>query len=582
MKLHSPKFEQRLRHGARRRIAANTALRRQWRRAPKRLTLQLGQGFGRVILSVWLFALVTNGHRLGVGPDGLLAIATLWYTGLALMFPTFVSANINGSGDNHALGTLPFAEPASFDWLWQQATRFGWWRAVEAAGFATVLVMTIGLAPGHLPAIAGFALLQWGLVPALGLAIHRMFPFRFWPLLGVVVALSPLGVGVLWRNLPDGLIESVLAAAKWCNVLLPAGWIGQAFREAVQPGWPGNWLFLVPVIALLTRYRPERVRMRAEFGHAEHALDLPPPEAFTEALIYNESDVNQLEMNGSAGHEDAIKEHIRGRAFLVPQPLVHRGEFIAALALRLLNARERLLFETFGEFPAGWTARWRNCWLLLAGLCLANLLFRQSEAWTILGNLIGGGILALMALPYAPGLPRAFSPYPAGQLQMPFHAGLPVSFFELGWMGIKIGLLRGLLAVPLAVVYGASAGWVFGRGAGVDASSVVLGIETALELVGLYLAIQPFKMVCHFSPNTADAGGFRWRSIIIVLVALSAALGILICGAALALTSHPAITAVVLAGATLASGFSYWIYGRLHNANRFDLLKAPTPSSFGG
>jgi hypothetical protein len=263
-----------------------------------------------------------------------------------------------------------------------------------------------------------------------------------------------------------------------------------------------------------------------------------------------------------------IEEFIRSRQFLAEPKWQHHGPIERRLGL-WLDPRQKLVAEFL--FPQGLALT--ECWLRACRVALVG----AAASWILTaspGDLkfwfygVAAVVAGLMIFPTAFSYGRAFQGIISNGLKVPFYAGLPLGYREIGLVLFKIGALECLTAALPAILYGAFGAWLAG-------GRLVLGAELGLKAVCFLLALRPALVALAFSSSTDDSSRIRLRSLGLILVTVPSAILFLTFAAGGYFFPHPLVAwAFTLAAAGVSFGF-YSIYGYFFNANRFDLMQTP-------
>lgn len=373
MKLHSPGVERGLRRAVRRVIRASPALRREARRNRRSRQFQAGPSilrvFGCVILAALLFAFgLGNGRR---GLDAQLALITLWLTAATFGFPQAVLDRLFGSPDNVPLAHLPISKKDLFGWQWQKAFRWCAWILAESLVFYGIIGVTQAPSTALWLVVPVIALLQTGMLLALGNLLLWRVPLGTCQFVSLATygALFP-GL-LLFNKFGRPYFEWVLSNAGVLNLVLPAGWIAQVYRQVLAPdGW-ANLLLLAPLACLLWLGVGAWRQLKSLF------VETPPMEFDFPTTVSGMTEEAAAELATALGEKPAarsgptaIEDNTRNRAFL-EVPDWQSLPWLDRLFARFCTQREWMLCQFLGA-PGSQTGQVLaiSGFFLLAGLAL--------------------------------------------------------------------------------------------------------------------------------------------------------------------------------------------------------------------
>lgn len=454
-----PDLLRRLRRAVRSAVEASPELKRQ--RASRlgflrRIQVRLGWVLPAVLVLFQVRATLLSERLTLEGKLGVLALGCLL---AAACLSVLLRRHLDEPTALFLFAHLPAPEDWVFRRQWKRALR----ACLKAAGLSGVILLAVlwpwGSGAGFWPGLLAFAAIQMSLLAVLSLWLERRG--AGWVLLVCIPLVVLAWVGT--RFIPgftDRLIASANAAGELLGWILPTGWAIQPFLAVWTGVGDPQWWRLLPAVAVLGTW-PWAYRVQArEFSFRDRILLETygePPLDLDEEL---RARIEQARERPSQPGVTEITDRILDRGFLEPGFRAPTG-WIERSVWAWMSDRERLLLAwTQGGLPA-WTAGWFKAlpWLFSAFTFGTWLRYeRPDEVWHYLVWL-GGFVLAGFR----------FLPQFVVLGEMPYRL-LPILPDEESWIQWKASVVRALFGLPLAVAFGAAAGWVepalgIGRGA---------------------------------------------------------------------------------------------------------------------
>ncbi len=574
MKLHSPAFEKVLRKKVRAAIRRSPELKREYKRHRKTAATWGATFFSRGFASFFLIALLMKADDRHLSLGTQLALVSLWLTALTCMHVGRIRECLYSSNDLATLNYLPVERGLVFQWEWQKSEQHSRWGllACSLTSFS-MLAALHGLTGWAWLLVIALAVCQWRLAVSCAALLNWSHFFLPVPLLGLLLGGFILGGSLAFQILPVPVQTWVDAYANYVNVMTPAGWVCLLFRQLLPGGDVIIWVLLVPVLVLLFQFKSAREKVFEGYQFTEMVRDSPPDvilnelEKSPEIDAKGEVDQPALTMFSPrrAGTTEIV-DGIRAGSMFEKINWADSGRIEAAV-VRWFTAREEAIVASMTPNAPQWTRHW---WLaarcLLAGGSVAWLTmvkFPTVSAVMLIGSIAAVGLLLL---PHGNDLRRAFMPYRLNGLNVPFHAGFPLSYRELSRLLFKIATVRCVAALPLTTIFGLAVGWV-------AAGSPWLGAAYGFKLPLLALAMQPLAVAGSFSQGTNDTSSRKLVALAIVGVLVLVAIFLLVFGVGGLLCPYPGIDIAALA---VAGGIAYAFfrfYGWLYHRNYFDLIK---------
>jgi hypothetical protein len=561
VKLHSPAFEKRLRHGVKAAVRRSPALRKdparkyRWQYTFKPLGRPLvtaGLGF-----AIWRVVELT-GHPL----TGL-AVTTLWAFAWIVLRARNLQVHLFQADDLAALAYLPMAEPEIFRWQMSKFYRSSATSLADLLVCLGVLALYVRLPGVAWPAVVPVAVLSWAVVVACSMLLAARWP-------GLPYGLASIGLYgfglILWFSqgwLAPRVLGFVDRHALVLAVLLPPGWGSSQFLLLKEPRqWPVVWL-LLPASLLLLTARGSLARLRDGYGLIEtiqpEAPDIVPgeqPVARTDATP--ETPV-RLDVS-------SIEDIILSRRFLAPAPPTRRDWFERQLH-RWCDAREQVLADFL--FPDGfpvlapWTSIFRNLAIVvIVGLLLVNVA-PTAGAWTV-----GVGLAAVSLQTLAQFLPTgtAFQELWFSGVKVHAYVAYGIGFRELSRFLSKISLVQ----FPLILIWLTGSSLLVGQ---LTHWPVAAALLIALKGSALVVASRFVLLTLMFSAGTNDTSRLIRAAPLLACFVLFGG-GFLALSGGSVYVSHAAGCALSLL-AVLDAYVLLRVYGWLYNGRRFDLMAVP-------
>ncbi len=562
MKLHSPRFEAKLRRKVKRAVQSSRELKREFRANSSlqhyslflvvRPLFCLGVGF-----AVWG---CTQSFPTLASP---LAVITLWTALFVFIHAQGLQTRLYGSPDLSALFMLPISIEQIFRWEFQKFSRRSLWSLLDLIAAFGTLAWSLGLLEQYWPAAVGIAVLTWVTVLALAGLCAAYVPWLA-PLVlpGGFIAL--IGVALAEKYVTESVIMMLLDRyAPVINLVIPTGWPAALFQVLTPKGDSLAFAMLVPVLGLLVTIPFSLARLRSRYEVHEpiqdEAHDLIPGEE-----LQTETVAERPPMGVSA-----IEDIVRSRQFLTIPAWRELGWFERKL-WDWLSEREKALADFV--FPAGlsisteWRKIARNVAVVTVTALAVGWLFPSAKAWILIGGFF---ITSCQALGNALGSGRAFHPNFSSGVATPMYSAYAIGFRELSQLLFKCTAVN----VPMIVSYSTliSAALVAGLGGPSIGQAALMGFKAGLLLVTARFITVTFG----FSAGTNDSSGLRWRTAALVVVMLGSAGMFLGLGAAALLVSNQLLAWSCLLLAALDAYAFHRCYGYFFDANRFDLMNVP-------
>ncbi len=544
-----PAFERLVRRGARRRVRAVPALRREYKRHSSRHR-RVARWMLAPLPILVAGALLTGplmGAREVAGDFGLSVawgISMLLWTGVALVRGATFSGSLQGGWRLVMLLLFPVGNRAVFGHL---VWRFLFRSLVLFGGlFVAALYLeaweqhSVGI--GFWPHVLLVAALQTVVNAALSLVLARHVNASklWWSGASLCAAGFVGGVGARW------FAPLLAGASDWLAWFTPAGWAWMVGHAEMPFAWFAPVAVLVAVAGWTARQW--------------HVVYRPPE---LETLLPAATTAEEFEAV-SPSEMQHVREAMRSGGFLsgadwASQPWLER--WVAGW----LTAREKLLTEfLLGGGSPGWTRAWRRgLKIAMVGLCLV-VVPGTVFTWIVF---IGGVSAMLVAVPLLTDDFPALKPAWGFGRGAPAYALSPCGFGELSATILKTSTPRLLAWLPICVVYCAAVAWRLGI-------SPASGAGFGARLMLLCLLGQPVIITLLFSSGTNDSRNVRasWLWIIFVFLGLI----VMMLGASLALLLAPAGYATAAAGAFGVFVLAFVkLYAVWFNRGGFDLVPAP-------
>lgn len=469
------------------------------RRTPFWLNVLYGVLFVQAIPLSIAIPIVAVEAEVGFG-DAVLSVLTFVTTTAILGVAGYLLGALRRSASVSVLSHLP----ASDRHILRKVTREVIWFTIAVVLWVTGLMYgrIASWQPGN---IVGWvlalliAVLQALVCVSVGLILSRFVSRKL--LLAAMVSLIAAGSVFLTAGAPSantvGLVISVLFPSGWVNsMVLPvvqqqnlvAWWAMVAAVTTIAAGWFA-WLSLQRSYVIL------EFEVSSESG-VSAVLQGPLARESTpsiEADATNRKDVHTIEN---------IERWIRSRQFLEPVERP-RSAWVERLIEFWLSSREVTVLEFLTANRMQWTngfwgmVQMGICYMLAAHF-LPGLLPRIEKMGVYLG---------LFALTFGVwmGPWMGFRSGSSGGCHIPHFAVWPISFDELSRTMLKVGLIRGLISLPLLICLGAVS--MDANNLNLPTISIILGAALTVFLVSLgQLIAEQIGMVARFP----TAG---WRSI---------------------------------------------------------------------
>jgi hypothetical protein len=512
-----------------------------------------------VILVCFLFGMLTFATVLPWRENGLsTALASISIPLTAFSFIYFRSW-LFSFYNAHQLTVLTHL-PLSDEIIW----RVQWKRKPLAILplFITVffIYLLIALIFDASPWTAAIALPQAAVIMALAVHLAAYPPRAPLPLFGVVMIVGWTCGSFLLRDFIN------LEATFPFLAFLPTSWSHFVLKAAAEKGWSTQWLWIAPILLLLSAVPHSLKRIRAQFlfalgnafsaeGQAEEDLLQPEPPKIPVVTASGEEVI---------GPTALIEATLSGEALAAPR--FKPTDLIESFALRWFTPREALIAGFLWLNGPRWTATWKKSSIALA-VCAALVLVSREEKWIFFAYLIGlaMGCGALPILRHARGMELwQLAPGVVSSL----YSGFPIAYDELVRTLAKANLIRFVAALPIWIAYGTLVGGVLGN-------SFLRGAEIAFKTWIIVTLLQPIIIARWLSDSIAmtKKGG----ELILVVVLLSVFVVLPLFVATLARYDLNAFWGLTLALA-LISFSTLLLHRRLYRKHGLDCLAVPRGS----
>jgi len=567
MRLHSPAFQKRLRRKVKAAITESAALKKEYRQARKYRRRYSLNWFGRGALSVGLGILVYNIAGLTNHPVTALAAIAIWMFGWIFFRAQSLWTLLHANRDIMALRLLPISDAAIFRWQIQKFGQKSIYSLFDLMAGLGGLVLFLDLPPSAWLAVPLIAAIGW--VTLLALAALCVF---FVPRKARQIIASGFIIGgffslYLSRFVARPILEFIDRFGPDLISFLPTGWPVSLFQLLPpNPRWSAL-VALLPIALTIWSLTYSIRRLRNGFRFEEQLLPVAPdiiPTSETEASgTMPPANQHQVHLGLTA-----IEELIQSRKFLEPVSWQNRGWFERWL-WGWLDARERVLSEF--AFPRGYaiTIPWRNTFrnlvVAVAAAFAAGLASPTLKIW-----ILGFGLLvtSAQALAQMLGSGNSFRSIFCSGVNIPIYAGFGIGYRELARLLIKCSIVQLPLFIPFVMVWSVlieqlyDVPWQAG---------IVFGFKGSILLFAARFILITFR----FSGSTNDSSRFRSRSFFLMFLVVSLVFAFLGLGGAGLFVPDAMAAWMMWALAVLDAYLLFRLYGRLYNANRFDLMSVP-------
>ena len=307
----------------------------------------------RLILAVWLVALLAGGAAVDRLLEYKLGVFALWTFAVSLFQANFLVARLKEEGQASPLVHLPVSDAFIFRWLSQKFLLRSLWTWVDylvAFGFLAFAAGVAGTAAWAW--VPFFAAVQWALTLALAAMIARHLPdgspYAVLAMLGLGAVFMVLTINLRWLAPP--LASWIEGSANWLTLVLPTGWMPTLFHRTVVRGEWMTMLIFGPVgLTLYAGFKYWKGVFRT-FDSTPITIAEPPPE-------YDEESPGPAYQPLNAPGPTEVQEGIATREFLAPTEWKSVG-VQERFVLNRLTPREKLLTEVaLGDEP-NWSGRW--------------------------------------------------------------------------------------------------------------------------------------------------------------------------------------------------------------------------------
>ncbi|MBI2929202.1 MAG: hypothetical protein HYY24_26355 [Verrucomicrobia bacterium] len=552
-------FEKVVRRRVRLELRASPALWREYKRVRKRPAREVGPWVLRAMLTVALGVLIAATADHGVPLAGQLGLVTCWCIGWSLYYAALLRAHLY-SYDALVLAVLPLPPDAVFRQQWKQFRLGTWWTLVDVGvAFSVIGALTAAAPPAWLAALSALGLHWLGTLALAGLLV------TFWPKapygLGyqaLLFLLFGIAIAGQWVAPPLlGLLDKLTPALQWAP---PFGWINFAVRRVVESEWSALG-FLFPILGLLLlALRFAQRRLAAAYAVEEFVAD-----AFSGRAGLEPADQEAPLAEGADGRAPSRSEAELAlpRGALRANGDVARRGWLERLAFAWFTPRERTLAEFMSAGQLRWTgALWTGTGFTALALLAGATLGGAGEAIFFIGLFIAlTAAVPLLAFGFS-----AFSTVPQFSASFPVYAGLPLGYWELSRLLLKVSLLRIAAFTPVALAAGWASEWIFPPAA-------FGGVQLAIRIMAVLLCWQPTLAALQFSSGTNDTRRGFWRTLKLLSFFLPLVLAMVGLSAVCLLVPTPWIAAGSALGTGLLSLGVLACYGRLYNRNAFDLMQ---------
>jgi hypothetical protein len=562
--LHSSKLEKEVKRLLRQELLQSPELKEEAKKFKKKkgLTVQI---LALSLLPAIILAALVLGVSQSGGVSAQLFAITLWASISVCWMVVILSNNLYRASDLNVLANLPISDSNIFKWECGKYFR--------RSKLSTLhYILAFGLIAFHENVswsggvgMLFIALLQWALVLVTGVLMMAYFP-RFpygWITAGSIFGSLILGFGhsYFWPI----FLQFVQKASTLPYWIIPTGWPSFIVKEALVGNLLLGLMILIPMVALAFGLKDAFIRLQKPYIISE---DIGvAAEDHQVAINDGEHIETQLLPAGRIGPTE-IEDNIRSRKSL---KLLNWESLptIQKLAGRFFNSREKILSEFMLHQNLNWTALWRKgAMITLALIAVAPLHTLLNPYFFYIPFLMFWFSAAVMVLPIFNPLGSVFTPLFVSGTNIPFYAGFPISYSEISKLSFKITFVRWLAAIPLSFLLGFTLCWIF-------QISFSMGFVLICKVLWLVVAAQPFLVLCRFSSASNDTQMPGFRSKLIALAIVFAA--ILFLGTAATMffvhSLWPSSMFCVLP-AVISIG-SHQLYGRIFVRMRFDLLQVP-------
>jgi hypothetical protein len=551
----------------RKRIALDTTLRADRKRAPRRSWEQGVPRFARLLPAGALTALAFSSTPLET--------ANLYLTGWLCVLTLFRAARLQTAQATPALlifFQLPATNPRVALEIWRSTVASVGWTVFDCMVFGITSIQALQLPAAGWTVAALWAVAHGIVSLAFALLLVRAFPRAPYPLAAAVGSIAlfvsahvldadPAAFAAFGKPLLGGLAA-----------ITPAGWLQNGYADALR-GNAVAWLVFAAVTGgAIAVVRVFGRRWRARFSlenMSGYTADAVPAPAETDLVASGDGACDPaLDVTAAPFQSPAEKTELRAKvktalAVACEAPAGARlaaGGLPARLAVRGLSLRLRHVADFLQ--PAGGPGPRR---LLLASAVILIAAAAQRFLPSEFSGAIPFIVACALALPAVGGSWGGLAAVTVGTTQVGMHATMPIRFVEIARVYLVTNLVRCACGFPVVFVGAVLLvfdGVAFWREAVLCAAKIVVAV----------FALQPIWLIVTISRSTNDSSVRRFSGALVCLGVLGEI--VLMFGWLLALALiEDEIVALALGAAMIAVNLvALAVYGWMYARGKFDLF----------
>lgn len=565
MKLHSPSLEKSLVREIRKATRASPSLIRQAKQSRKVNGTRSRAWLG--FLFVTLLPVVLTAMTIGSSghPITGLAFLSLLLVAFAVSVANSLWTALHAHQHLSVLHLLPIPAEGIFRWQTQGAIRRQFPHLIGICGALCAFALYAGIPLMAWAALVPLGLLAWLSVLACGLLCAAFVPPRQVALVNAAVWTCGFLLLISNKLVGSHVLRLIDSNALQIMNTLPTGWSLQACLYFLGRDPATIILPVLASVALAGTIGWSWTRMRLSYVKAS-----PEPDP-----VITWQDGDEPEAHASALPDAPLVEieaALRTRAFLEAGPWAASTGPLEKWLWQWFTPRERVLSEfAFFDAPSisrSWVRITKTLVFAIAITLACSFILATAKIWVVLAGLLAV-VFQVMKNMLDNG--AAFRVAWTSNGQVPQHALYGIGYEELSQLLVKVSLIQ----VPLALSAGAATGCFAAMALGsVWWGGALMGAKIAL----LFFPLRYISLVFAFSAESNDTTGLRPRQIAVFLILMLGALLFLGAGVVSIFWPTPMVAWMWLIVTVVIAVCFHWLYGKVFNANWFDVTKIPTSS----
>lgn len=521
-------------------------LRRTWR---TRLRRQTGS-VGIIYLLAVAFVIIKNGQS-----GSAMLLLSMYSLATSIGRAAAFSDLLYRSGNLAYFMHTPATDREFFEYEWPATLRSSAMVWVYSLCAFSFVATSRGLGGAGYAAAVVAATLQWLLILSVVVVLTKVHLNRWVRTAGTISYFAVFACVFLPAAYVPG-VERILLVS-------PSSWIPFVFEDAFVARFSGSFYFLVPAL-LVIAVLPLAFR-RLRDGYPQTPLVYPFRGAgiadFIAAEMADSGDVD------AHGRPRALE---RGRQAELTRALLQEFDWkssgwLERVASRTFSQRDKQVAEFL---CGGVIGQWSASWLLAMKIAAVELLTLPWFFDPRIG-LVLGAVASLVAVPVFGGKWAAMRIVNAAGTIQPICAAMPLSYWDVTSVVMKVNLVRYAVWLPVFLSYGALLGWraLF---------SPWSGVEIVAWVFLILVWSQPIVIIALHSVGTNDTRRITLHSMLaaglIILLAIAYVAAIIIFTAKIAGTDEQWFV-LSIPGFLLCPAAIWFVYKAWYQRGKLDTVR---------